>query len=257
MIVKAIAMQSGKRTRKTKKVTKKVTKPFRPPRRGSQGVIPGLLHQTNNEKKVVFFGAADVVNGYLFVNSTGSVVCINLIQVGSSMFNRIGRKIEMHSIRLMTNLINIAATRNTILCDYLRIIVVYDRQTNGALPTIGDIIQDTEQNATNTTTPFSGLNMNNRERFVTLIDHRITIPQANSTAGVLTNVFPNDVGLQVKTDEFRRLRGLTTHYKADSSPAVIGDISTGALFIVTLAAQPAGTELFALDWNVRLKYVDL
>ena len=100
--------------------------------------------------------------------------------------------------------------------------------------------------------------MNNRERFVVLIDHRVTVPQATATAGVLTNVFPNDCALPVITDEFRKLRGLTTHYGADSSPAVIGDITTGAVYIVTLTTfEASGAELFNLFWNIRLKYVDV
>lgn len=247
-------MQSGKRKKKTKKTTK-VTKPFRPPR-GSNTVIPGLLHQTQIEKKVIFFGTADAVNTVLALNSTGSIACINLIQIGSSMFNRIGRKLEMASLRLTGHINTLQVTRATTTVDYARVVIVYDRQTNGANPAITDILQDTEQNGTNTTTPFSGLNMNNRERFVTLVDHRFTLPQVTNTAGVLTNVFPQ-MELPVKIDAFRRLRGLTTHYKADSSPAVIGDISTGGLFIFSLANQAAGTEEFQFDWNVRLKYVDL
>jgi len=50
---------------------------------------------------------------------------------------------------------------------------------------------------------------------------------------------------------------LTTHYKADSNPAVIGDQSTGSLFIITLADLPAGSEGFNIVWNSRLKYVDV
>ncbi|AUM61714.1 capsid [uncultured virus] len=247
---------AGKRTRKKQpQRTTRVTKPFRAPRRA---VIPGLLRQTAIEKKVLFIGDADSTNTFLPLNATATILGLNLIQVGSSMFNRIGRKIEMRSIRLVCEMLQIPGlTRATTTVELGRVMVVYDRQTNGAFPAIADILQDTEQTGANTTNSFSGINMNNRERFVTIIDKKITVPQGTATAGVLTNVFPNDVMLPCKWDEFRKLKGLTTHFKADSSPAVIGDIATGGLYIVSLTnLTAAGAELFQLAWNVRLKYVD-
>jgi len=251
-------MSTGKRTAKTRAQQRRVTKPFRAPRRRQMGVIPGLLRQTASEKKVIFSGDTDPINQPLNMNTTAVLYCPNLIQVGSSMFNRIGRKIEMRSIRLVANINTLNTTRTTLTPDAGRIMVVYDRQTNGAFPAIADILQDTDQAGANLTESVSGINMNNRERFVTLIDKKFTIPQATLTAGVLTNVFPNDCAVPVKIDEFRKLRGLTTHFKADSNPAVIGDIATGALYILSLAqTQAAGTELFNYRWNCRLKYVDV
>lgn len=251
-------MYTGKRPAKRKApTTQKATRPFRAPRRQQRPVIPGLLRQTATEKKVLFTGVQDAVNGTLAINSTGTVSCINLIQVGSSMFNRIGRKVEMRTIRLSCQLQTLNVTRATTSPDYCRLAIIYDRQTNGAFPTTIDFFQDSEQTGANTSFPYSGLNMNNRERFVTLMDKRITIPQATATAGVLTNVFPNDMMSPIRIDEFRKLRGLTTHFKADSNPAVIGDVATGGLFMVCWAQQGAGTELFEWSWNCRLKYVDV
>lgn len=251
-------MYSGVRKRKkAPPKTAKVTRPFIGPRRRPPPVIPGLLKQTGTEKKVLFIGSQSL-GTFLTMNTTAQIQCINLIQVGSSMFNRIGRKLEMRSLRLVADLNTLNVTRATIQPDMGRIMIIYDRQTNGANPAIADFLQDTDQAGTNTTDALSGLNMNNRERFVTILDKKLSLPQATATAGVLTNVFPNDVGIPTQIDEFRKLRGLTTHYKADSNPAVIGDISTGALFIIALsAAQASGTELFNYSWNLRLKYVDL
>lgn len=219
-------------------------------------MIPGLLMQTNAEKKVLFVGTAST-GTTLAINTTGTISAVNLIQVGSSMFNRIGRKIEMRSIRLVCNIDTLNVTRATTSTELARIMVIYDRQTNGANPSMADFLQDTDQTGANTTNVFSGLNMNNRERFVTLIDKKITIPQATCTAGVLTNVFPQSDVIPATIDEFRRLRGLTTHYKADSNPAVIGDVATGGLFVLSFGQRIAGQELFEYTWDVRLKYVDV
>lgn len=246
----------GKRARKQKQGQRpRPQRPFRAPRQ-RRGVIPGLLRQTAIEKKVCFFGTNATGGATLAFNSTGSVIALNLIQVGSSMFNRIGRKIEMRSLRLTGSIDTLTVTRATVSPDLGKIMIVYDRQTNGALPAITDIVQDTDQTGVNQTGPRSGINMNNRERFVKIVDIIMTLPQATATAGVLTNVYPNDLSNPHRFDVFRQLRGLTTHYGADSNPAVIGDIRTGGLYIVAFAQQGAGTELYSSNWSVRLKYTD-
>jgi len=236
----------------------KPKKPFRTPYIAQpQAGPPGILRQTNTEKKVIFFGSADAVNTNLAFNSTGTITCINLIQVGSSMFNRIGRKIEMKSVRLCGQINQLAVTRTQLSIDYARVMIIYDRQTNGAFPALADILQDTEQSGVNTTNAFSSLNMNNRERFVTIMDKRFTLPQATNTLGAITLAFPNDVDYPMKIDEFRKLRGLTTHYRADSNPAVIGDISTGSLLVLSVSLVAAGQDIWEFSWNARLKYVDV
>lgn len=212
--------------------------------------------QTSTEKKVICTSSA-ITGVALAMNTTGTIQALNLIQVGSSMFNRIGRKIEMRSLRLVCNINTLNVTRATISPQIGRIMVIYDRQTNGANPTLTDFLQDTDQAGGNSASTLSGLNMNNRERFVTIIDKKTSLPQGTATAGVLTNVFPNGEPIPETIDEFRRLRGLTTHYKADSNPAVIGDIATGGLFILAFSDYGPGAEIFSFDYNVRLKYVDV
>lgn len=197
-------------------------------------------------------------------NATGSIIPLNLVQAGSSFFNRIGRKIEMKSIDLTMQANPLTVTRAA-GADYVRVAVVYDRQTNGAIPSLQDIFQNTEQSGTNTTSSLAGVNLNNRDRFSIIIDKRIQLPAVTLTAGVPTNVWPNSFGAATGDSvgvgamrEFRALKGLLTHYKADSNPAVIGDISTGALYLITFATETAGTEgFFGADWNVRLRYTDV
>lgn len=245
-----------KRTKRTSKGAKKV------PRRTTgnrRAVIPGLLKQTGNEKKVLYTGTNTPGSGVLLFNSTGTILGLNFIQVGSSMFNRIGRRIEMLSVRFTGHIECIAGLTRSVLPDYARLVIVYDRQTNGAYPTISDMFQDTDQAGVNTTLAQSGINMDNRERFVVIMDYRIYLPQATVTAGVVSAAFPVDtMAYKPLVDEYRRLGKLTTHYKADSNPAVIGDISTGGLFVVAFADQTAATSAFSMnEWNVRLKYIDV
>lgn len=250
-------MQTAGGTKRQRKSApqKKPTKPFRPPRPANTQV-PRLMPSTGTEKKVIFFGTADAINGAGALNATGTITCLNLIQVGSSMFNRIGRRIQLKSLRLRLQLVTINATRTLQFADVGRIAVVYDKQTNGAFPTLTDVYQDTEQSGTNTSTTLTGLNMNNRDRFITIIDKQVMIPGGVLTAGLLTSVYPDNGENITMMDEYRKLN-LTTFYKADSNPAVIGDIATGALYFITFASYPAGSELFQVIWNCRIKYVDM
>lgn len=249
-------MQAGgvKRTRKGTQ-QKKVTKPFRPPRPANTQ-IPRLMPSTGTEKKVIFFGSADSINVPGALNTTGTISCINLIQVGSSMFNRIGRKIQLKSVRLRFHLRTLPVTRTVPIQDVGRISIVYDKQTNGAFPTLTDVYQDTEQTGTNTSTTISGLNMNNRDRFITILDKQILLPSGTLTDGLLTSAYPDNGENITMMDEYRKLN-LSTFYKADSNPAVIGDIATGGLYFITFASFIAGSDLFQVLWNCRIKYVDM
>lgn len=56
---------------------------------------------------------------------------------------------------------------------------------------------------------------------------------------------------------FAKLGNRETHYQADSAPGVIGDISTGSLFICTLGNIGAGNENYGLDLSIRVRYSDL
>lgn len=227
--------------------------------------LPGVLRSRNSEVKALTVSEATAAPGgaALALNATGSILAVNEIAVGSSFFNRIGRKVEMKNVRF-TGIINpINATRAAVT-DYARIVLVYDRQANGALPSISDIFQDTEQNGTNTTNAGSGVNLNNRDRFAIIMDKRVQLPAATDTAGVMTNLWPTSFGSATDgtpgyiIDEFRKLKGLTTQYKADSAPAVIGDISTGSLLLVTFANNAAGSDVWAMNlWNVRLRFHDM
>lgn len=188
------------------------------------------------------------------LNSTASITPLNLIRAGTSFFNRIGRKVEMKSLHFKAF---IQPIRTVAASDYVRVMIVYDSQTNGALPAISDIIQDTDQSGTNNTTALSSTNLNNRDRFRVLCDYRIVMPSQTVTAGqISTPGWIDPVSTFNDLERFIPMKGLHTVYKADSAPAVIGDIATGGLYLVTYAGQASGSEGFNLYANLRLRYRD-
>lgn len=210
--------------------------------------LPGTLLARRGEVNSLDLPVANYV-----LDTTGTVTCLNLIRAGATYVNRTGRRIEMKSLRIN----GMISPFRTSADDYVRILVVYDRQTNGANPVIADIIQTTDQAAANTTTSYSGANLNNRDRFIVLMDFRAKMPSQTYTAGVITNPGWIDQTMpQFQVERYIKLKGLVTQYKADSSPAVVGDISTGGLFMVTFGNLAAANAGFSANLETRLRFTD-
>lgn len=221
----------------------------RPIMGGNTRMLPAQLSARNPEVKAVDLPAA-----LYTLNTTQVITPLNLVAVGSSFFNRIGRRIEMKNIRITGS---IETTNNASTdADYCRIVIIYDRQTNGALPAFADIFQDTAQDGTNTNNSLSNVNLNNRDRFVILRDLRLFLPLVSVTGSPTFFGAPDPVEPTYNIDLFVRLKGLVTQYKADSSPAVIGDIATGGLFLVTFGSKAVGSDSYRAHFSTRLRFND-
>lgn len=193
------------------------------------------------------------------VVAPADIVCVNLIAPGSSFFNRIGRKIEMKNFRCVASISFIPPqTPNTAFqSNYVRMLLVYDRQTNGSFPVISDILQTTDFAGTNTTTTYSGVNLNNRDRFSILRDTRIMLPTvvSSSSGNQLLGIDFADPTKPINNfDYFVKLKGLTTMYKADSAVPGIGDIATGGLYWILYS--DATSSPWICDVQMRLRYHD-
>lgn len=198
--------------------------------------------------------ALDTVGGTFAINTTGTILPLNLIRAGASFFNRIGRRVELKSLMIKTNIVPL---RTAAVQDYLRMAIIYDRQTNGANPTLQDIFQTTDQAGANTLSVFSDINLNNRDRFHIFFDKRIVLPSLNVAAGVITQLGPADpIQPWVNVFKFIKLKGEVTQFKADSAPAVVGDIATGGLFFVSYGSQAAAAEGWQGNVETRLRYND-
>lgn len=103
----------------------------------------------NVEKKFI-----DITNSAQNISSTPSLVILNPLTTGDTMSTRDGQSIKMISHRFsFTATINAAGTAANV-----RIIILRDKQANGAAPAAGDVLQS----STNLTSP---LNLSNGKRF--------------------------------------------------------------------------------------------
>lgn len=191
------------------------------------------------------------------LTTTATFDLLNGIQEGASFYNRIGRRTHMKSIHVTGQVVpsaNTTAGTN----EYIRIMLIYDRQPNGSFPAIADLLLDYGNDGTTFTTSLSKMNMNNVERFAILRDKRVCLVSNEQTA--ITGQYAT-LGTDSQNDVnwFVPLKDLETHYKSTTNPAAIGDVATGALYLVTFGSVAAAGNAsgYVLNYNARLRFVDI
>jgi len=216
------------------------------PRRAQQ-----MMSMTNRSPEIHAIDVTPISQGFRTIATPPTLVLLNGIQTGAGFFNRVGSRVENVNLHIR-GVVNIGLTT---LISYARMVVVYDRQPNGAAPLVGDILQSRDQTGAPTGTAFSEINLDQRQRYLILRDKSFFVPPTTFTAGVLTNgpAFPSD-GPEWTVNEFIRLKGLITQYKSSSAPTTITDINSGSIYVFFLASVD-NTLLF--NGQCRLRFVDI
>lgn len=175
-------------------------------------------------------------------STNGNAVCLNMVGTGSGSFNRYGRKITLKSVRL-TGLASYlvqtaAATYDTILSP-LRMVVVWDKQSSGAAIPAWDVVFGNTDNAgTETSSVASALRYDNLGRFSIIKDVTLRAPAVLPSDGAAAA----QISTSVPFDMFIPLNDRVTQFSTDTTPAVVTDISTGALYIYFRTVLSSGTE---------------
>jgi multidrug transporter EmrE-like cation transporter len=167
------------------------------------------------------------------------ITCINGIAEGADYYQRVGRNVSMKSIYVNLlfriqeddNNLNLAAatqydstttTYNTqIGMGFVRVLVVYDLQTNGAMPDISTILYQNAQNGSGVETAgtadvTSFMNLNYRDRFKIIMDKKISLNAFGSTG----------------TYVLKKYKKLSTGVTYNSGIGGIGSINTGAVYML-------------------------
>lgn len=181
----------------------------------------------------------DATPATISVNTTGSLTLLNGCAVGTDYTDRIGRKTMLKSINFRGFFQ--PADDNTVT-NYVRMMIVYDRQTNGAAPAVTDILQSASS--------LSNLNLNNRDRFLVLVDKEYVIGRVINTATQALAYSPN----VHRCKGYRRLN-LETQYGGTTS--AIASIATGSLYMLAIGNIAAGGGTDAtLDITLRVRFLD-
>lgn len=161
---------------------------------------------------------------------------LNGITAGDDFNNRDGRRVIMDMLHLRADFFYASAIQAH-PADHIRVLVVYDKQPNGAVMVQSDLFSGASGD--------SFINPSQMGRFEILWDQDWTLPQvpANTTTAVL---FPKiNKKIMVR-------RG--TQYSGTSG--TVASISSGSLYLVTLGSQTSGTNNTVLSVSTRLTFHD-
>lgn len=208
--------------------------------------VPAVLQLRRPEKKTV-----DVNKTALTFDSTGNFLLLNAPVTGAGEYQRVGRKISMQSV---SGRISIFATAPaTAGADFIRLVLFYDRQPNGAAPVLADVLQSVDNTGTTTSTSMSNLNINNADRFKILRDWYWGIPQAGTgTNAELARTFAAG---PCADKFFVSLKGMETHFNGNSA-GTIGDIATGSLYLLAVGLQSNANASWRVNCETRVRYLD-
>lgn len=180
-------------------------------------------------------------------NEAGNPVpaTLNAMTNGAELYQRIGRKCYLKSVHIRGWFTPSGANGTS---DWLRLIVYYDAQANGAAITLGTLLQNSNTGAA--TDAFSNLNLFNRARFQILRDTTFLAP-ITSGANEISGTVPDTVATSLKVDEFIKI-GLDSVYNGVNG-GTAADIETGLLGIIVF--NQLGTS-WNFQFSSRLRYWD-
>lgn len=164
-------------------------------------------------------GFVDLASANYACNTTGSITHVNIIPQGSSVNQRIGKKCHLDYIHVRGLLSADTATTAT----KASLILVYDKRPVAAVPAITEYL--------NTISSNSFLLDANRDRFITLWRKDYIVIGNITTPTVGKEYFDIDTVVRVNKQEI---------FKAVGDGAM-GDIETGAVYLITVGNTAAGT----------------
>ncbi len=186
---------------------------------GDVSRLKGLI---NTEFKTVDTSSATAVS------ASGTVQLLNATIAGDDFDNRDGRVIRCKSIQYAINIIMEPATAvNTTT----RVMLVIDKQPNGVLMTVGELLTSGASN-------LDFRNLDNRKRFIILSDK---IVMQSNTANTLDRL------------ELYKQIDMKTIYD-DSNAGTIADIESNALFLVMISSEATNTP--TLQVETRMRFID-
>jgi len=138
---------------------------------------------------------------------------------GVGTFQRVGRRLNMKSVMMRYGSNN---------GNPFRILIVYDKQTNGALPANTDILVNDNFHAT--------LNLTNADRFVTIFD-KMVIPE--TSGGIIDTLY----------------RKVELETMFSGTGAAITDIAGGSLYY--LFAPVTAAAAISISFTTRVRFTDI
>lgn len=169
----------------------------------------------------------------------GSVVLLNGVATGTDFNARIGRKIVIKSLLFRCRFENRTDITGATPAagDTVRVLLVFDSQSNGAAPAVTDIL--------NSASVVDTMNLNNRDRFRILKDFYITTGGDNYSAGTLTAGSPRPVIV-------KKYLKLNLEVIFSGTGATVGSIASGGLYFIPIADSAVAN----MNYCTRVRFID-
>ena len=179
-------------------------------------------------------GYVDLASANYGMDTTGTVTLVATIPQGTSVSQRVGKKCVYKSFQIR----GFASNNSTTAINDCAWMLVYDKRPTGALPSITDIL------VTASSRSFNNDVNSNRFRILRRWDKQL----------VGTSTTPAD-GVACTVDEYVKCK-LPIEFNAAGTGA-IGDISLGAVYLVTCGSNAAGLTAAALVIGIRTRFIDV
>ena len=216
---------------KRRRTTRRVTRRYIPKRPRYGGLVPsyrGFAPRAFSGGEWKYFdGTTAAIN----MSTTGSIFCINGLAPGTAANQRIGMRVTLRSLEFRYRIV----ATGTALASINRVIVLFDKQANGALPAPTDIL--------NPYATWGMRNLENRKRFKIIWDKtRFSAPVGGDPSRVMVHAYI----------KFRR--GVIVEFNNGVSGS-IADIVSNSLIMLTFgdnAATPPQIDRL----QTRIRYTD-
>lgn len=192
-----------------------------------------LFPQRSQSNPQQEFKSVDLDDNTLELNSTGAYTLLNGVSRGTDLSNRIGRNISMRSLEIHGWM---STTDSGGVSQVARIMIVLDKQCNGSAMALTDILKGV--------TVVSLKNLVNKKRFKILYDKTHALAEHSG----------NNAG-HIKPFEFYKKFNHPVEFNAGDA-GTIGDITSGALYIIGLSNIASGSTDANLFYSSRIRYTD-
>jgi len=197
--------------------------------------------------------AFDISAGFSYFTNVATFELLCIPKKGTDRFERIGRKIRLKNVHVKGKIFPSSLVTTNILPEYLRYLIIWDKQPNGVPPVAADLLKDSTLAAV--TNVYSFINLDNRDRFEILRD--VSFPCAAVGLGPYENISPLDeIKPSFNIDQFIPLNGKEMVFNALSAGNA-GDITSGALYVVTCCQDLANDSKWVMTYSSRTRYYDV
>jgi len=163
----------------------------------------------------------DTSSGEVSVTTAGTVTPLNLIIQGDDYNQREGRRVDWKSLLFRCTVTPLDIGPNG-TGDIVRLLLVWDLQSNGAVPAVNEILQSAVYD--------SPMNLNYRDRFVVIADKFISV--AGVDIGGSPGIVEAGTCIPKMWQVYKKLNATTTF---SGTAAAIGSMATGTLHLLAIS----------------------